>query len=187
MKHFPIYLILAAWAAVVQPVQAEGKLGRLFYTPEQRMRMDVARQNERSVKVDEDENAPQSTNIELNGMVRRSDGKSTVWVNNRVHGGNTAEHGIEMDKRGGDAGQASVILPSTQQRVLLKVGQSFDVSSGQVEERYRRRPAASPANGVSHSASPEQVKRTSMLDRQPARREADAALNEVSASGAPGQ
>lgn len=133
---------------------AEQALGRLFFTPEQRARMDVARQQERSIKIDTDqqENAPLDVNITLNGVVTRSDGKSTVWINNREQSGDKAGSAIAVPGRGKPAGQVSVTTPDAKRSIPLKVGQSLDLNSGQVEEAYRRTPSV-PASAEKETSS----------------------------------
>ncbi len=136
MKHLSVMMLLAAWALGSSPAFAENALGRLFYTSEQRARMDVARRHERSVRIDEVENVPQSTNILLNGFITRSDGKSTLWINNRIQSGDSPVAAV------GKGGEVSVVTPDAQRTIRLKVGQSIDMSSGEVEEVYRRTPPA---------------------------------------------
>lgn len=115
-------------------------LGRLFYTPEQRARMDVARQQERNVRIEDEEAtpaAPPPANIILNGVITRSDGKTTVWINNRPQTPEQTGQGVGVQGKGG---QINVTLPDARRNVPLKVGQSLDVTSGKVEEVYRRAP-----------------------------------------------
>ncbi|MEN6586101.1 MAG: hypothetical protein ABFE02_08685 [Sulfuricella sp.] len=121
---------------------AEQSLGRLFFTPEQRARMDAARQQERSIRIDteQQDNAPLDANMTLNGVVTRSDGKTTVWINNREQSGDKAVAGIAVPTRGKAAGQVSITMPDAKRSVRLKVGQSIDLNSGKVEESYRRTP-----------------------------------------------
>lgn len=121
---------------------AEQSMGRLFFTPGQRARMDVARQQERSIRIepDQQENEPAAANITLNGVITRSDGKTTVWINNKEQSGEKAGSGVAVPRRGKPAGQVSVTTSDARRAVPLKVGQSIDMSSGQVEESYRRAP-----------------------------------------------
>lgn len=125
-----------------QVMAAEQAIGRLFFTPEQRARMDVARQQERSIKIDteQQDNEPPPANITLNGVITRSDGKTTVWINNREQSGQQIAPDIAVPKHGRPAAQVSVITPDTKRAIQLRVGQSLDMSSGQVEEGYRRTP-----------------------------------------------
>lgn len=147
MKRLSALLALGIWVLAPAPGYADEALGRLFYTPEQRARMDVARQHERNVRIDEEESAPQSANILLNGVITRSDGKSTLWINNRLQ--NEASPSATVSKRG----EVRVVTPGTKQSVPLKVGQSIDMNSGQVEEIYRRPPPA-PAKEILPAATP---------------------------------
>lgn len=140
MNRFSVMMLFAAWVLASSPVFADEALGRLFYTPEQRARMDVARQHERSVRIDEEESAPQSANILLNGVITRSDGKSTLWINNRIQSNELPAATV------GKSGEVRVAAPGAQGTVRLKVGQSIDISSGVVEEVYRRMPPT-PASG----------------------------------------
>lgn len=130
------------------PVLAADSLGRLFHTPEQRAQMDLAR-------VKRDQRLPVSSETEpaaapiaqgpdvvtYSGVVRRSDGKSTVWINgkpvnerNRI--GNASEVNVLGVRRDG---AVSVAIPQADRRASLKVGQSLDVTSGRIEESYARR------------------------------------------------
>lgn len=117
---------------------AEQTLGRLFFTPEQRARMDVARQQERSIRfdVEQQDDATPPANIILNGVITRSDGKTTLWINNRI------QSEVSQAATVGKGGEVRVATPETGRTVPLKVGQSIDMSSGRVEEIYRRPPPA---------------------------------------------
>lgn len=82
--------LLAAlfWFASPAPVaRAEEALGRLFFTPESRQKLDRQREHNITEHVGED---PVLT---INGVVTRSSGKRTAWVNG------AAQH--ERDMRGG--------------------------------------------------------------------------------------
>lgn len=144
MKCRAIYAVACLLALMPALAMAGQPLGRLFFTPEQRARMDAARQQERSVRVEEEEEAsPPPASITLNGVVTRSDGKRVVWINNRVQGDDAS--GKIVAARGSvSTGQISVTTSDAKQTVPLKVGQSLDMNSGQVEEVYRRSPPPLP-------------------------------------------
>ena len=146
---------------------AADSLGRLFLTPEQRAQLEIVRaQRDRRLPVSiETETAaapvpaaPQGPEIvTYNGVVRRSDGKSTVWINGKPVN--------ERDRRRSDSevtvlgvqrdGAVSVAIPQADRKASLKVGQSLEVTSGTIEESYARRatlarpqvntPAATPS------------------------------------------
>jgi hypothetical protein len=119
------------------PAVASQDLGRLFYTPEQRDALDARR---RARVPDTPAATPivVSPTTRLDGFVRRSDGRSTVWVN-----GGTAD-----DTRPQADGSVSVVVGESGARVRLKPGQVVDRSSGEVtdvlgergEVRVRRSP-----------------------------------------------
>jgi hypothetical protein len=141
-----VFLVLLPSLAMA----AEQTMGRLFFTPEQRARMDVARQQERNIRfdVEQQDDAPPPANIILNGVITRSDGKTTLWVNNRIQ--SEASQGASVGK----GGEVRIITPETGRSVPLKVGQSIDMSSGKVEESYRRPPPApAPAKETSPTAT----------------------------------
>lgn len=138
MKRYSAMIVLGAWMLISLQCWADDSLGRLFYSPAQRARMDVARQHERNIKIDEVEveSTPPPVNIHLNGVITRSDGRSTVWINNRIQ--NDASQVATVGK----GGEVRVVTPDAQRTIRLKVGQSIDMSSGEVEEVYRRTPPA---------------------------------------------
>ncbi|HRE16948.1 MAG TPA: hypothetical protein PLW86_07750 [Rhodocyclaceae bacterium] len=72
-------LIIALLAAGNSAWGQEGNLGRLFFTPEQRASLDRLRQH--SVKQSDEATTGDGVSITLQGVVRRSSGKGTTWVN----------------------------------------------------------------------------------------------------------
>lgn len=120
--------------------------GRLFYTPGQRAMLDVARKQNVRIDLggDEQEAAPGPQEVTVNGIIRGSDGKSTVWINHRMVGGKAATPGVEVRPRG-DASGVTLALPQSSRSVDLKVGQTIDVNTGAVAEPYRRRSPPPPA------------------------------------------
>jgi hypothetical protein len=129
-----IALALLLW--LPQAAYAQ-ELGRLFFTPEQRAALDARRK----ARVP-DKPAPMplvvSPTTRLDGYVRRSDGRSTVWVN-----GASADEAVPQ----GD-GRVSVSVGESRARVRLKPGEVLDRGSGEVSDvlgssgeiRVRRNP-----------------------------------------------
>lgn len=107
------------------PLRAE-ELGRLFFTPEQRALLDLARRTQATAAQTE---AP-SDGVTLSGIVTRSDGRQTVWINGRPQPAGVAT--------GRSPASASIPLPGGGGQVRLRVGQTLDPTSGKVEEGYRR-------------------------------------------------
>ncbi|MEO8163772.1 MAG: hypothetical protein ABI619_00115 [Betaproteobacteria bacterium] len=142
--NFPILLLICStlpWGAThsAQP------LGRLFFTPTQRETLDagkhLATANRKKL------GGPRTAT--LNGVVTRSDGESTVWVNGTKVVGNGAS-GVNASVSDTDPAAARVKLRGTRQSIRLKVGQRFDRSTGKITEPYASRPveAELPAPNV---------------------------------------
>jgi len=136
-------LLLALYGATA--VGAE--LGRLFFTPAQRATLDNARkQNVRTEIGNDNPDAASSAlpqNIIVNGLVRRSDGKNTVWVNNRpITERQSSGVDVVTDR---NANRVKLTVPDSGHSVDLKVGQTLDLDSGAVEEGYSRHAVVPPA------------------------------------------
>lgn len=154
---------LIAVALVLQLGQAPAAepLGRLFYTPDQRAQLDVARsQKNRPLPASvQEEAAPVPEVVTYSGMVRRNDGKTTVWINNRAVNDGKAADRLPVPSRVRPDGSINLEVPQTKRSVNLKVGQSIDIVSGTIGEPYARspvraRPEPKPAAG-SAAAKPE--------------------------------
>jgi len=118
---------------------AGAELGRFFFTPAQRTALDEARRRPHVAAKVEKTLPPAPEVVTLNGVVQRSDGTTTVWLNNKpVRSGETDE-GLQVapSARSGMSGNVTVRVPQTGRVVDLKVGQQVDVTSGRVEEGYR--------------------------------------------------
>lgn len=147
-----------AAAAASAPAPAQERLGRLFFTPAQRASLDVARSQRAraalSTEKPEQEAAPVPQTITYSGVLRRSDGKTTVWINNQpVHDRESAGAAAIVGRVRPD-GSVTLQVPQSGRSVILKPGQSVELLSGAVEEAYSRKleasgaepkPAATPA------------------------------------------
>jgi hypothetical protein len=121
---------LTAWAA--------DELGRLFFTPEQRALLDLAR---RTQATGAQTGSAAAEGLTLNGIVTRSDGGRVVWVNGQAQ--------LLPAARESSPAAATLPLPGGG-RVRLRVGQSLDAQAGRVAEGWQRppppaAPAAAPA------------------------------------------
>jgi hypothetical protein len=143
MKFSAVLLMLASLQHISMPASAAESLGRLFFTPAQRAQLDNARnQKSRATLPSEQEALPLPETITYSGMVRRNDGKSTVWLNNRAINDRQPVDGVPVVGRVRPDGR--IVLDTTQagNNVELKVGQSVDIVSGTIEEPYARRATA---------------------------------------------
>ncbi|TCV80074.1 hypothetical protein [Sulfurirhabdus autotrophica] len=144
------YFVILLIALTCNTVQADTAMGRLFFTPSQRDALDKARQQNLNM---ETANNTTEDSITLNGVVKRSDGRHTVWINNKAF-----EEGIKVN-RDSKSGNYNVQLPYSEQNVRLKVGQRLDSVSGKIEEAYHEKPASNPVKPV----TPTPPKQTKLL------------------------
>jgi hypothetical protein len=145
-------------------------MGRLFYTPAQRAMLDNARKQ--NIKIDVESETPTLDTISVNGVVKRSDGESIVWINNKPVS-NKSPNDIKITPRSGDNSRVILQLPPSGRSVDLRVGQKLDTVSGQIVEGYQQ---AAPAieqktaipTGTSAVATPvpEQEKPKSAISRK---------------------
>ena len=137
-------LTVAALAAPAAP-GAEPR-GRRFYTPAQRAQLDAARsQRSRAPVASEQEPAPAvPERLTYDGMVRRSDGKTTVWINNRAINDGRSAGSLPFTSRLRPDGSVKLGVTQTDQSVDLKVGQSAEIVSGTITEPYSRTTSGRP-------------------------------------------
>jgi hypothetical protein len=121
-------------------------LGRLFFTPEKR----VALERQRQLNIQETQTLEGAT-MSLDGIVVRSSGKRTVWINNRAQNDQAAPAGVTAALGQREPGQA-VLQAGEETPARLKVGESInratrESSSGlaQGQISVHRAPAPKPA------------------------------------------
>lgn len=141
--------IWLAAALLMLPSAANAELGRLFFTPAQRNALDTARKQNIRVEIGNEETerlqnganaAPLPQTVRLNGMIQRSDGNNTVWLNNKPITGQNAT-GMSFSTNRNDS-KVKLQLPDGGRSMDLKVGQTAEINSGIVEESYNRRSAS---------------------------------------------
>src|SRR3954462_13165036 len=143
MKRTRVLLLLALLPIANACVAAE--LARMFFTPAQRATLDNARKQNIRVEIgNESEQQPAAPavpqNVRLNGMIRRSDGKNTIWLNNRIV--NEQQPGNLNAAIGKGDNKVRLSLPASGRNVDRKAGKMVEIVCGPIEESYCRRPAA---------------------------------------------
>lgn len=127
-------MMRAAFAALVLLLSAHQataqELGRLFFTPEQREALDARR---RARLPDRPNTVVTSPTTRIDGYVKRSEGKSTVWVDGEALPDGTQPEGLRL-RRGDDPSRVTVILGEDGRRIDLRVGQTVDRASGAVKD-----------------------------------------------------
>lgn len=116
------------------------EIGRLFLTPNERIRLDELRANAKTVDISTTEDASTEpvvapNDITMQGYVIRNDGKKgTVWLNGYPIQENSSENGIEVGRLPGTSNQVPLTLPGSGKSVNLKAGQTYDSLAGQVRD-----------------------------------------------------
>lgn len=119
MRPLPLIALVAALLAA-GAVRAE-PLGRLFFTPERR----AALERQRQLNIQEAQTLEGAT-MSLDGVVVRSSGRSTVWVNQRPQNeGAAAATGVAVSLTPQEPGRA-VLAPGEETPAALKVGESIN-------------------------------------------------------------
>ena len=135
-------LLLLPLACGMAAAQAPGpQLGRLFASPEQRAQLDAQRYGpppaDPALALPPPPlPPPPAPPMELNGVVQRSSGRSTVWLNQTPQ---TEPYNQLGHDRSGATGTLTLRL-STGQVVLLKPGQRYDPATGSVSEAPEGQP-----------------------------------------------
>ena len=122
--------LAAMLAGLLGAAGAEAQeLGRLFFTPEQRAALDARR---KARVPDKPAAAAQveQPQTRVDGAVRRSGGKSTVWVNGEAIPENPKADGARVQQKG----SVSIPLGEGAQRYELRVGETLDRGSGEVRD-----------------------------------------------------
>lgn len=147
-------LLSVAWGlAIACPVQAGTTLGRLFLTPEERVKLERTRHAPQAMPVVEGqaEAAPVPVDpVRLDGYVERQDGHSSAWFNGVVVHDQMRDNGPQATE---------AVLPEVRVRlvdgseVMLRVGQTYDPLSNTIIEVYQRAPDAAVAEVPAEDAA----------------------------------
>ncbi|MGD9788309.1 MAG: hypothetical protein AB7U30_10195 [Sulfuricellaceae bacterium] len=132
MKVALLFLLLALPA----PRLAADELGRLFFTPQERAMLDAQRHKDSG-------RALGSDTLTVNGLVTRSGGEGTVWLNGIPIQEKQPTPNITITARQGPGGKVQVQIPRGGQKVDVRVGQTLDTTSGKVREVYEQPPRSS--------------------------------------------
>lgn len=106
-------------------LQAEESLGRLFFTPERRAALDRARQ----LNIQEQQQVTQTDVVTVNGIVIRSSGKRTTWVNGVPITEKTLPGSIRVQPTGRPT--AVRVTPDEQPPTTITVGTSVNRTTGE--------------------------------------------------------
>lgn len=143
-----VLTVIALLAFHAADVPAAEPLGRLFFTPAQRNTLDAGKQLDLPKKAGPTVRGPRS--VTVNGVVTRSDGESTVWVNGAPAESRRPGAAPISAKPAGPAGARVRVLDSESK---LRVGQTLDRRTGKVTEAYEHKPAPPEPSAAPREAS----------------------------------
>jgi len=127
MRLATLALLLALLPA--GPAAAQ-ELGRLFFTPEQRAALDARRA---ARLPDKPAAVAESPTTRVDGYVKRSSGKSTVWVDGEAMPDGLQLEGLRL-QRGNDPTRVTVTIGEDGRRIVVRVGETLDRATGEVKD-----------------------------------------------------
>jgi hypothetical protein len=149
MLSLSLILLTSSFAAEVQAAP-DDDFGRLFSRQNERKNLDVLRQNQKLKVITQQDLQPEPMEnaappelpdpITLQGYVKRSDGTSTVWINNKAVREDSAVDNVQIGKLNQQAGSAqtsdglNVRIPANGKHVRLKAGQVYMPETNQIRE-----------------------------------------------------
>jgi len=112
-------------AALTPAASAEEALGRLFFTPERRQALDRQRQ----LNIPDSQQAEEEATLTVNGMVTRSSGKRTAWINGTPQNENEMRGGWSVSPLGQNGGR--VVVKSAQSpSARARIGDTINRNTG---------------------------------------------------------
>ena len=133
MKTFPrlfaVFSTLLLTGAPCASAFAEEALGRLFFTPERRQTLDRQRQ----FNIQEKQEIPEDPTFTIDGVVTRSSGKRTVWINGIALGEKDTSSDIKVAPVRENSGLV-VIQAGDSSPASAKVGETMHRDTGETTD-----------------------------------------------------
>ena len=117
---------LLALTPIASAQESSQPLGRLFFTPERRQILDRQRQ----LNIQEKQEVPEDPTLTINGVVTRSSGKRTVWINGVSQNENDNSTGVVVIPNKKDPGKVTV-QSNESPSANAKVGDTVNRTSGE--------------------------------------------------------
>ena len=123
-------LLFSALVLMITSLPASAQeLGRLFFTPERREALDRQRQ----FKVPESLEVPADPTLTINGVVTRSSGKRTVWINGTAQEDGHTDSGLAVAPSRGNPGQV-LVQPEDGPTTRVGVGNTVNRNTGEAAD-----------------------------------------------------
>ena len=126
--YLGISCCLLALSALPSPVSSQ-ELGRLFFTPERRQMLDRQRQ----LNLQERQEAPEASTLTINGVVTRSSGKRTVWINGVTQNEKDIGKGVAATPNTANPGKIFV-QPESGAAATAGIGDTLNRTTGEATE-----------------------------------------------------
>lgn len=167
--HRSVALLLPACAfsalALAAGAHVQPGIGRLFFTPEQRVALDRMRDDAQGVDAPvpaaaetspeparESARASKVDAVTIDGVVMRGDGQGVVWVNGeKTAVGTVTPDGVRVGASNARQGRVRIRIPGERGGLDLEPGQTVVVESGEVLDAFQNRRSA---RGVAASPGP---------------------------------
>ena len=136
MKLIIKFVIMFLCAYSIQSTAAmfeEKSLDKLFTTTNERQKIDNFRKG-KSIGSVREQVSP--TDVKVQGIVKRSDGKNTVWVNGQSTLESNTVGGVRVSPGRIDSNNNKVSVSVNNKSVRLKPGQVWSEDTGQISDSY---------------------------------------------------
>lgn len=138
MRH-ALLLLLACTSLAAHAEE----VGRFFFTPQERQALDARHSGAPAPSADTSSAATPASDlgpdISVQGIVKRSSGKFTAWVNGTAYDEKSASHLLRSP---GKSSAVIITAPEAKHSLTLKAGQSGSLSSGAITDAYQAPPAS---------------------------------------------
>lgn len=126
-------LAVSAWLLLMasgpSAVAEEQALGRLFFTPERRQQLD----RQREMNLLDEQQIPADPTLTIDGIVTRSSGRRTAWVNGQAQHEDDLWSGLTVTPRHGEPGKVLLEI-SDSPAASARVGQTVNRNSGEATD-----------------------------------------------------
>ncbi len=139
-KAFRFNLIILV-VLISQNTVADNRLGRLFFSAPERK--EISKLHQQALNAPQKKSDPQEQelipdSITLNGLIIRSQGNNTVWIDEQENPHQQGLYGLQVnvDHLSLNQVEVPILIHSGDIQVYLKPGQTMDTTNGWVMENY---------------------------------------------------
>ena len=124
----PLAALLLALASS-PATSAEQALGRLFFTPERRQTLD----RQRELNIQEKQPVIEDPTLTINGLVTRSSGRRTAWINGAPRNENETQGNVTVTPRHREPGRITVDMGDSP-TANSRVGETVNRTTGESKD-----------------------------------------------------